>query len=541
MRNFLKVPEHWLSTEEQTKRYLQSTAQAKMFDARKQATRNTHQSELIPEQPVEDYEASDQRRHSLRKKIGAGILSVATLVAPSGQYATSLYDRPVEHDAISLSEIVSETVIVTPETNDTKSLIISGAYNDPLSEEGQQTTRTEFENSAAFSDIQQYIQTLPEETKISAVEIHGTASDDNRSNIEAGIGRADEINQATARSYASIATNAIKKLLGNRGQETQFQQSAEEKMFSAEEQRALDAVRQDAGLATNNDLMTAYNDVTLALDGQSREVLDTLISERRGVEITLRTTTPAQTIVETSAAPATEETLYNQPTPNSASLFAGQLATLPAWSRIRKISGTPKKQADEDPYKKSLGERVKWHAAVAADELRDNWWDSKEDMRIIGNGLLRTSRQMLAEASGLVSDTYKTRVLQDPATQTKKHSTEYYGPAHTGYVQDATSTLKTQFEYVKTTTPDKIHRLKRRSSDLLHDFRESTRNSLDNARKRQADLNRFAKIPPSDLQSRDVNDFHAKHGVFAGEYHDVLHAKGTSLRARRLLLTFLKK
>lgn len=476
---------------------------------REQQTRHTTSPhDLPPEVPVADYEEPTLKRHSVRKKLGASVLAAATLFTPSAQYGTAHEQSPRTETDTSSSEVCHDNTTTIPAINNSETFVLTDAYNDPLSETGERTTLAQFEQSSTLQDIQEYVQSYSEVANITTIEVNGTASDDNRSNVEAGIGQADEINQRTATSYANIATRAIKKMLGG-VHEAQFSQSAEERLLSIEQQHLFEATRQNTGMPSSADLLTAYNDATSTLDEESRRTLDSLIGQHRGVEITVHTATPEQTIVTTECEPTTglpviTPTITEQPgTPLPP---YDPMAILPTWSRVTRQASLTNKKASHVPHRKTFVDRVKWHAETASDNLKYDWHEFKDTMTFVGHGIASTSRNMSSEITGSLRDTYTTRTANEASRQRKLHTSDYHPANH----QPAPKTRRERL----------LQPISGQLEELLI---------------RQQKLNRIAQIPTSDLDRLDPQSFHDKHGVFRDECHEV-RGKYRSLPLRRMAL-----
>lgn len=558
MRKIFKVPDHWRSTEWQNEQYLKNTAQAKMYTTSKHPTSGSMSRDFLPQTPIEDYEEPALHDYSLKKKIGASVLAMTTLIAPSGSHTAMAHNQPIEPrgDTTSQFEVCYDRIDVSPATQETHTFIISDAHNDALSEEGKQIVLSEFENSPALHSLRHYTHTLPEESTITKVEVHGTASDDNRSNVEAGIGRGDEINQRTATSYAGIATQAIKKLLGSRASEVEFHQSAEEKILTADERYLFDTVRQKTGLNTNADLLTAYNEVKSSLGEQHQQTLDQIISQHRGVEVTVHTQIPEQSTVTTACESAA---MLHQITPAVAELadsprtpHATPAAILPTWSRVtRQMTRSKKNTAPSRTH--AFGKRMKWRAGVAIDNLKYDWSEFQDNLQFIGRGIANAGREMSGEATSYLGDTYKRWATNDPERRAAQYDTTYYPTSYTHStpltrreqvlhsLRNMATAVKDQADHFQDTAPDKLVRLTHRPSDFLYNTKQSIEGNLQQFRRKQSKLNQFAKIPTDDLGTLGPNEFYAVHRVFPSEYSEAMREKGTSLRLRRALISRLKK
>lgn len=527
-----KVPEHWRSTDAQVARYLGSTGQAQMFKEQARTKRKSRPDGYLPAEPVESYEEANTRSSSLKKKLGAGVLAALTFAVPSSQYATESHHQPARAISIDMDDKFLEhcydVTTSVPASNEVRTFVISDAHNDSLSETGRLTTSHEFDSSAAMLDLREYVRDMPTGATITEVQVHGMASDDNRSNVEAGIGRADEINQRTAASYASIATTAIKKLLGTRSDAVTFTQSAEEKLFTEEEKQAFEEARQEAAVATNADLLTAYNDVQSALDEQSRATLDTMISQHRGVEITLHSATPEQTIIETSCVPITQIASSSPAEGGQAgagTAWAGPVAVLPTLSRPRPAPV----EKTEGPRVSTFKDRLKWRAGAFVDTIKRDGETFVEDIQLLAGGVANAGRAGANDVTNLVSTQYKKWVSNEPgklaAADERRYSSTSYTPRTPQTrteqlirpVAEATGNFKEQVSHVGTVAPEGLKRFLRHQRAQLGETRQSARRTIHDVRMKQVTLNRLAQIPAEDARLLP-NEFYQRHGVFRDEY-----------------------
>lgn len=333
----MRIPDHWRSTQWQTEQYLRSTQQAQQFRERQSRRRRAvadRADDHLPSEPLEVVESLSDHHVSSRKKIAATVLALSVVVAPSAQFAEVNADHNAAGEtAESVSQgddcyVLSES---SPQQQAVETFTYSNAGNDVLSKPAQVQVAAEFRESQTFNAIEEHLATIPQNATIS-IAINGIASDDNRQNFNAGIGEKDEINTASARAYAALATEAIKSVLNQQSLLATVAQTAQERILSQEQQRRLTAVQQAAELSTPGDLLTAYNTASTLLSGEQRQVVDHLIGENRGVEVTISSLIP-ETITEHFYCSSGSEIVdgMNMPGP-----FVQPQVILPTWLRVQK-------------------------------------------------------------------------------------------------------------------------------------------------------------------------------------------------------------
>ena len=475
-------------------------------------------------------------------------------MAPSGQYANALDHQPVTSGDknTSISEVCYSTTDHVAAVEGTKTFTITGAHNDALSEEGIRATEAEFDKSSTLKDIKRYVGGLKAETAITQIDVHGTASDDNRANVNAGIGEQDEINQRTARSYTSIATTALKKLFSGKKAPT-FTQSAEEKILNVAEQQKLDEVQEKAGYSAKTDLLSVYNDIESVLDSSDRAVIDEVLGKHRGVEITVHTNTPEHTLVETHCTPIAPEMPTNdasderQPAP--VTLYGDPQAILPQWSRVTKNFSLPPQEKKQELYGlPTFKQRTLRRVAAIGQSLKHDWSVVKEDAQFIKGGLTDIAGMIKIDSSHYAGNIYKTWVLNEPARLEAQHEYGSYSrPAPKTRrervlrpLNDTASVIKEEFQNIRQSAPKKTKRFIRRTNEKFHNVVPSIHEVADGVKSRQAEANRMAAIPSADLRKLSRVEFVDKHGVFPEDFHRAQHTTKT-MPLRRFIQKRIKR
>lgn len=371
----MRIPDHWRSTQWQTEQYLRSTQQAKQFRERQSRRRRTvadRADDYLPSEPLEVVESLSDSHVSYRKKIAATVLALGVVVAPSAQFAEAGADHNAAGEtAESLPEgddcyVLSES---SPQQQAVETFTYSNAGNDVLSKHAQAQVAAEFRESHTFNAIEEHLATIPQNATIS-IAINGIASDDNRQNFNAGIGEKDEINTASARAYAALATDAIKNVLNQQSLSATVAQTAQERILSQEQQYRLTAVQQAAELSTPGDLLTAYNTASTLLSEQQRQVVDQLIGENRGVEVTVSTLIP-EIHTEHLYCSRGSEALDGE---NALESFDQPQVILPTWSRVQK--GHPdawlRRHKDRQTHRRRKERRVRRSQSLKSRVITDS-------------------------------------------------------------------------------------------------------------------------------------------------------------------------
>lgn len=491
MRKFFKIPDHLRSVEWQNEHYLRSTAQARMFDgtqASKQQKEQEAYIDLLSSEPVDNKAEATSRRGSLRKKLAMGALAAATVLAPTGQYAMADAPRQAEQAMATPTEADEiecyQSHLTIPAEKTTRTFTIYHAPNDALTVSGKRQVEAEFGQSEALNAARDYLDSLDAKTELQ-VQVHGVASDDNRQNMNAGIGEKDTINEQTAQSYAAIATNALKKLFTGDKSAPLVSQSIEERILAADEQRQLEEIQTTSNLSSTEELITAYNQIDAALSVENYAAMDELIGKNRGVEITVLAATPEmvqeRTVCVSNAASAT-------PLTGQFSQYGDPKATLPGWSRVK-----PVKNQQSDPYGQlPLGLRLKLHANAMKTGLMHDVATFKEDMQFIGRGIATAAAET------------KDDVLHQKDA----------GP------RNATRFLRHKSEYVRDSLP-------------------SVKMVTQSVRARQERLNKLAQIPTTDIETMSRNEFYTTHRVFPEDYA-AARRRNKTLPLRRKLFSKTK-
>lgn len=384
---FFTVPDYLLSTEEQNRRYIQSTYQAQQY-RKLQADNSAHRAERVgdylPLEPLSVEETNGSRQHSLKRKVAASVLALGVVVAPTGQYAAA--DREgagVGVESVDVAEdtdcyVLSESA---PDRVTVESFTYSYAGNDALSEPGKAQVAAAFEQSEIYGAIEESFQDMHSRANVK-IEVIGLASDDNRQNYNAGIGEEDAINEATARSYASIAANAITKLLKKGSIEAELTQRGEEQVLSVQEQRQLDEIQRATNFSSKTDLLTAYNSFDDALSGSQRSKIDAMIGENRGVEVRISSVTSETHTEHIMCSAATEVSIGSKA--SQPVMFGKHQAVMPEWFRVR--SATTDGRTQGRPRIPSAGSRLRRRIRDAKNSLGHDIGTFKEDMQSIVQG-----------------------------------------------------------------------------------------------------------------------------------------------------------
>lgn len=524
MWNFSKIiPDHWRSTEWQNANYLRHTAQADMFkqsQARKQSEAQEEFNTLLPVDPVNENDVASMQYYSLRKKFAAGALAAATLLASGGQYAAAQYNQPSQPETTTSTikgEECYSSFVTTSEQTTIETFTIVDAGNDALTDVGKSQIQAEFEQSLALDAVKTHIDELDPDADV-LIEVTGMASDENRQNVNAGIGEKDEINDKTARSYAAIATGALKKLFTNKNAAPTFTQSAEEKILSPEQQQRLDEIQTDAASPSKVDLMTAYNEVNSALSNEHRQAMDELIGANRGVEITVTSTTP-ETITEntvclsdymTAAAPqAAEPVMYGDPK-----------ATLPEWSRVTKKYQLPKKPKRQNKYEQpSVSARLKRGANAIKQGLARDAATFTQDAAYIGSGIKNGVADMRSEAGSSIKKHYDTWVRNKPENDFDDEGYFEQPPTtrRERVLRPVKNTVEHAVDQIQATKAHKRNKAQLKQAYHAHNKRNHTplrQRISENMNDRVQTATKFAAIPVADVQNLSRGEFYAKHKEF---------------------------
>jgi hypothetical protein len=518
------IPDHLRSTQTQIDRYLADTAQAKMFregQANKRLEMQQEFRSFLPSESVSEYKTDPVQYYSLRKKFAAGALAAVTLLASGGQYAAAQHNRPSQSEAASSTIEENEcysSFIVKNEQTTTETFTIIDAGNDALTDVGKSKIQAEFEQSSAFEAAKESIDKLDTGADVS-VDVAGMASDDNRQNINAGIGEKDEVNDRTARSYAAIATDALKKLFTSKDIAPTFTQSAEEQVLSAEQQQQLHKIQADEQSYSMADLLTAYNDVNSALSTDSRFAMNELIGQNRGVEITITATTP-ETVTENTVClndymiPALSQVA-------DPVMYGDPKVILPEWSRVSKKFQLPKKSKRQNTYEHpSLSTRLRRRANAIKQGLAQDVALFTEDAVYVGTGVKDSIADMGSEVGSSIRKHYDTWVRNKPEGETNYYGGYFEQPPTTRrerVLRPVKNTVEYAVEQVQVAQAQKRDKFQLKQSYRAH--KKHNRTSLrqrisENLNDRVQAASKFAAIPAADVQNLSRGEFYTKHREF---------------------------